>query len=186
MILSNIEFIEKEHKYLVNGIIVPSVTTVLGTTIFKDMYANVPDYILKNKANYGTRVHDAILYDTDQGLTIYEKASYQQWKKLQKREQIEPLKQEIKVAYKYYFAGTFDMIAMYKGRKILIDFKTTYKLEEDYLAWQLSMYKLAYEHRFGEQIDDLYAIWLPKGKIGKLIKIDPIDEFEVIHHVYPV
>ena len=78
----HIEFLEASHTYLVEGVIVPSVTTILGATLFKDKYKGIPAYILQNKADFGVNVHKAIELDSDEGLTQVEKISYDQWKKV--------------------------------------------------------------------------------------------------------
>ncbi|MEI3508718.1 MAG: hypothetical protein V8R01_06445 [Bacilli bacterium] len=54
-----IEFIEEEHIYLIDGVIVPSVTQILNK-VFPKKYEGVPDYILNKKASYGTKVHKLI------------------------------------------------------------------------------------------------------------------------------
>ena len=48
-------------------------------------------------------------------------------------------------------------------------------LDEEYLSWQLSMYELAY----GKKFDKLYAIWLPKGGIAKLVEIKRKNKKEI-------
>ena len=47
-----VEFLEKEHIYLVDGVIVPSVTQILEK-IFPDKYKGIPEDILQRKASYG-------------------------------------------------------------------------------------------------------------------------------------
>ena len=55
----SIEFVEDGHLYLISGILVPSVSEILNF-IFPDKYSNVPKKILNSKAEYGSRVHEAI------------------------------------------------------------------------------------------------------------------------------
>ena len=59
------------------------------------------------------------------------------------------------------------MIAQIGSDKCLCDIKTTAELDKEYLSWQLSFYELA----TGKRFDKLYAIWLPKGKLGQLVEI---------------
>jgi hypothetical protein len=54
-----IEYIDQDHVYLYNGEIIPSVTQILSF-IFPDKYKGIPEYILKNKSQYGTKIHEAI------------------------------------------------------------------------------------------------------------------------------
>lgn len=166
-----IEFISESHTYLYQGVIVPSVTSILSSTIFRKMYEGVPKYILNNKAQFGTNVHRAIETDDSSHLNQVEMISYQQWLKLKERYEIAPKKQEILVHYEDLYCGTLDMIAVVNDELIINDIKTTAKLDEDYLSWQLSFYKYAYEQMFNENLVKGYVTWLPKKELGQFIEI---------------
>lgn len=167
-----LEYIEEEHLYLYNGVIIPSVTQLLHDKLFKDKYKNVPENILKEKAKYGSEVHKAIEdYENDKEYkvsSIYQELSIEQYLKLKDKHNIDVLKQEQLVCYKGLYAGKYDMIAKVKEEYCLIDIKTTAELDLEYLSWQLSLYELA----TGEKFDKLYCIWLPKKGIGKLVEIE--------------
>jgi hypothetical protein len=60
------------------------------------------------------------------------------------------------------------MEAIIDGDMSLVDIKTTYKLDREYLSWQLSFYELA----TGKQFEKLYCIWLPKRKGAELVEIE--------------
>ena len=179
-----IEFLEKPHIYLVNGIITPSVSEILHF-IFPDKYKGVDKRILNKKAEYGTKIHESIeMYENNikamsieeafnvtvqaQELTYIQEASLRQYLKLKNRYDIEVLQQEMMVHYKRYYAGRFDMIAEINGDLCLCDIKTTAELDKEYLSWQLSFYELAMNKHF----DKLFAIWLPKKDIGQLVEIE--------------
>lgn len=168
-----IEFLEKEHIYLKDGMIVPSVSEILSF-IFPDKYKDVPKQILNKKADYGTKVHESIEKLEKDGkldisnLSIHQKIAIEQYIKLKNKFNIKVLEQEQMVSYSYDFCGRFDMIAYVDGKKCLCDIKTTAKFDFEYLSWQLSFYELAY----GEIFDNLFAIWLPKKDLGQLIKIE--------------
>jgi hypothetical protein len=163
-----IEFIEETHTYLVNGIIVPSITTILSATLFKDKYGNVPPHILKRAAEFGTGVHKAI--ETGEWLPLDDKQYevYMRYLKLVKRANIKPLAHEKIVSYETLYCGTYDMEAIIDGDMSLVDIKTTYNLDREYLSWQLSFYELA----TGKQFEKLYCIWLPKRKGAELVEIE--------------
>ena len=137
--------------------------------------------MLDKKANYGTKLHKMIEeyengnveYMNDS--SIYLQESFKQYFRLKEKHNIVVLAQEKIVGYKDIYAGRFDMIAYVDGVRSLCDIKTTSKLDEEYLSWQLSLYELAYGKRF----DDLYCIWLPKGGLGKLVKINRIEKEEI-------
>lgn len=166
-----IEYVEEGHVYLYKGLyIVPSVTQILEK-IFPDKYKNVPRETLMRKASYGKTMHEYIEQYEKGIITIklnyIQEASFGQYLRLKDKYNIQVLEQEQIVHYKDVYAGTFDMIALVNGKKYLIDIKTTAKLDKEYLSWQLSLYEYAYGKRF----DKLYAIWLPKKDIGRLVEI---------------
>lgn len=179
-----IEFIEKPHIYLVDGVITPSVSEILHF-IFPDKYKGIDKRILNRKAEYGTKIHESIeMYEANiktmtieeafyttlqaQELTYIQEASLRQYLKLKNRYKIEVLEQEIMIQYDKKYAGRFDMIAKINGYECLCDIKTTAELDKEYLSWQLSYYELA----IGKTFDKLYAIWLPKKDIGQLVEIE--------------
>lgn len=179
-----IEFIERPHIYLVDGVITPSVSEILHF-IFPDKYKGIDKRILNRKAEYGTKIHESIeMYEANiktmtieeafyttlqaQELTYIQEASLRQYLKLKNRYKIEILEQEIMIQYDKKYAGRFDMIAKINGSKCLCDIKTTAELDKEYLSWQLSYYELA----IGKTFDKLYAIWLPKKDIGQLVEIE--------------
>ena len=170
-----IEYLDEEHLYLVDGIIVPSVTQILQK-VFPNKYKDIPKWILNNKANYGTEVHKAI-EDLENGKVIeidsvYVNESLKQFGRLKRENQMEVIEQEQMIHYEYFYAGRFDMIANVNGKRCLCDIKTTAELDKDYLSWQLSMYELGY----GEKFDKFYCIWLPKGGLGKLVEIERLEK----------
>lgn len=174
-----IEFIEKEHLYLVNGVITPSVTQILQF-LFPDKYKGVPDHILQNKANFGTIVHKVIeisekeqvfeinrLKEEVGGINYIIESAFNQYLKIKEKYELEVIEQEQIVSHKDLYCGTFDMVANVEGVKSLIDIKTTAELDIEYLSWQLSFYELA----SGEKFDKLYVIWLPKKGLGELKEV---------------
>jgi hypothetical protein len=171
-----IEFISEGHLYLYCGMIIPSVSDILKF-IFPNKYKDVPDYILQNKAEYGSLVHE-LVEQLENGKTIEElkqdyefnyivEASLEQHLRLKKEYEIETISQEETVCYKGLYAGRYDSEAMIKRELSLIDRKTTAELDEEYLSWQLSYYELAK----GKRYKKLYVEWLPKKGLGKLVEI---------------
>ena len=178
----NIKYYDELHLYLLDDwLVVPSVTQILHE-IFPDKYKNVPQWILNNKANYGSLIHETIeLFESGREAeavmktdSVYVSEALQQYWNLKEKYNIKVLEQEKIIAYKNLYAGRFDMIAEIDGLNCLCDIKTTAEVDKEYLSWQLSMYELAY----GSKFDKLYCIWLPKGGIGKLIEIDRVEKVE--------
>ena len=173
-----IEYLDEEHIYLCNGVIVPSVSEVLHL-IFPDKYKNVDKKILNAKAKYGTQLHNYIeQYENGlitQELNYIQEASFRQYLKLKDKYVIEVLEQEQIVNYKDIYAGRFDMTANVVTDYCLCDIKTTAELDKEYLSWQLSLY----EYASGKKFDKLYAIWLPKKDLGKLVEIERKSKEEI-------
>lgn len=178
-----IEFIEETHQYVLDGVLVPSVSEILHF-IFPDKYKGVDKEILNKKAIYGTGLHEAIeMYEINiqimtldeafnttvfsKKLNYIQEASLRQYIKLKRKNNIHVMDQEQIIHYEDLYAGRFDMIAKIGGKMCLCDIKTTAELDMEYLSWQLSFYELA----TGKRFDDLYAIWLPKKELGQLVKV---------------
>ena len=181
-----LEFIESDHIYLKNGILVKSVTQILQL-IFHDKYKNIDKRILNKKAMFGTRGHSIIEHlnlddaeDVDKTILGIDNKDLEicirEYVRLVKTVKITPLEQEIRVSYKYLYGGTLDMIADIDGKYSLCDIKFTAELDKEYLSWQLGMYALAK----GVEFDKYYCIWLPKGKLGQLVEIIPKTKEEII------
>ena len=109
-----VEFIENGHIYLVDGVVVPSVSELLHF-IFPNKYSNIPENILNAKAEYGSKIHEAIecLEKNEElpQLNYLQELSIDQYRKLKDKYKIEVLEQEKMVHYKNYYCGRFDMIA---------------------------------------------------------------------------
>lgn len=181
-----LEFLENEHLYLKNGILVKSVTQILEL-IFPDKYKNVDKEILNKKAEFGTQGHAIIehldLNNTDivENLNLmgYSEELIQcieEYINLCKTFKIEPLEHEKKVSYEYLYAGTLDLIANVDDIESLCDIKFTYKCDKEYLSWQLGMYALA----LGKEFKKYYCVWLPKNKPGQLVEIVPKTKEEIL------
>ena len=54
-----LEFIPSTHQYLVNGILVPSVTTIIKQK-FPNKYRGVSQAVLDKASERGTRIHETI------------------------------------------------------------------------------------------------------------------------------
>lgn len=180
---TKLEFDEETHTYIKNGIILKSVTQILQE-LFPLKYENVPKKILEDKSIYGTELHKFIeiiekkrpkkplayikrYYKPN----IYQEESLKDYLKIKDKYKIEITDSEKRISYKMLYAGTLDLKGYVNGKSAIIDIKTTYELDELYVAWQNSLYELA-----DGKVDELYCLWLPKGKLGKLVKLERIDK----------
>lgn len=190
----NIQFIEESHTYLVDGIITPSVTELIGKIWMPDKYKGIPSYILKKAASYGDKVHSLIEYwnGTNDVPEDYERKSYEgialrRYQALQERHDIRAISQEEPVAYivdgSAIYAGKYDLLAHVDGKIAICDYKTTSKYDSTYLSYQLTLYKMAIEQTQGIKIEDAYCIWLPKKKLGTIIPVQLKDEKKLIKEI---
>lgn len=177
-----VEFIEESHTYLIDGIIVPSVSEILHF-LYPLKYFGIDQEILDLKAKYGSVVHESIeCLEQNKPLPkldLNQEFSLNQYQRLKAKNNIDVLIQEQIVTYGNDYAGRFDMIANVNGCLSLCDIKTTAQLDKEYLSWQLSFYELAHMSMYHTgPFEKLYAIWLPKGNYGELVEIErkPIKE----------
>lgn len=177
-----VKFDKDNHIYTVYGKEVPSVTQILKE-VFPDKYSGIPPEILEKKAQYGTELHKYIEVIEKKKPkkplayikryfqpNMYQEESIKQYLKIKEENKIKVLANEKMVFYQLYYCGTLDMIAKVNGKIAIIDIKTTAELDELYVSYQNSLYEMA-----NGKVDELYCLWLPKGHIGKLVKVDRID-----------
>ena len=150
-----VEFIKETHQYINEfGIIVPSVTQLINWKL-GDGYGDVPEAILKAKAEYGTKLHTLIekyckegSYETS---NPYHYASMEAYKILEKKLP-RVVANEQMVDFDNRLAGTIDIV--YEDDS-LGDIKTYATLDEHALLrvkWQLSLYMLC---KYGKKMDKI-------------------------------
>lgn len=180
--MSDVEFIEETHNYLLNGVLLPSVSEIIQWHL-GDKYSNVPLHILVTAQVYGTRVHEAI----EKYVKTLEVDEYAEevskYAELEAKYNIEITETEQIITYGYQYAGRFDMIGTVNGDPALIDIKTTYRVNKDHLALQLGFYRMALQRPL-----KCFCAWIPKKGNPKLIEIEPTPEEELkeIVHAYEV
>lgn len=164
-----IEFLEEEHLYLIDGILVPNVSTILNATIFKNKYSNVKPEVLKKAGEHGSNVHKAIETNFYKTLNDNEYRGYRTYIDITRDYKIQVIEHERMVNYGYVYCGTLDLEAHLRLDNSfgLGDVKTTYNIDIEYLSWQLSMYARA----SGKDYDKLFAIWIPKRGGGGYYEI---------------
>lgn len=182
-----IEFIEESHQYLIDGIPVPSATTIVSWLVGKD-YSAVPDDILNAKADYGNRIHqwveDYLMHGTEGEQTKTMELSTKQVKKLIADAGFKAWASEIAVKYKNHFAGTYDILGIIDKDVTLVDIKTTAELDKEYLSWQLGLYKVAIlEGGAVSDIQRCMCLWIPKKGLAQLVEIIPKTEDEVMEGI---
>ena len=147
-VLSELTFEEQKHIYKLNGIVIPSVTTVMKP-LSSALYKGIDEAVLNAAAKKGTAVHNAVENYTRFGIVDINPEyqgymdAYISWCE---NFSPQPIASESKIYHKILrYAGTSDMIAMIDEKLILIDFKTSSSVNKMLTGVQLEAYAKAYE-----------------------------------------
>jgi hypothetical protein len=171
-----VEYFDDTHTYLVDGIIVPSITQVLKKR-FGNKYTSVDSETLKRASEQGTEMHKAIEEYCKTGKETDLK-ELKNFKFLQKQYHFSVLENEMPVILfeddEPICAGRLDMVIQMDGKIGGADLKRTSTLDKEYLAYQLNLYRIAYRECYGVEWEFLRGIHL-RENVRKFVEI-PINE----------
>lgn len=159
-----LEFDEPSHTYRLNGIPVPSVTTILKPLSGLD---KVPSAILEKAAAYGTAVHYATeLYDRaeldEASLPDEFRNAMDAYKGFLLEHAPEWLAIECRTFHPaLMYAGTVDRVCKIDGKTYVLDIKTTFKLNPAVSAQLAAYAKTPLIAAHG--IDGILSLKLPKS-----------------------
>ena len=147
---ARLEFDAESHTYRYEGVVIPSVTQILGA-VFPDLYGAVPPAILARKAALGVAVHTAVelhLVGALEGYDLHPDTvpyieSFKRWALVNK---VEPLELECRFYSRLGFAGTFDFLGTVNGEPLLLDWKTTAEPKRTH-SIQTAGYSIGYSPR---------------------------------------
>ena len=146
-----IEFFPKEHLYICNGIILPSITTILKKK-FGNKYQGVDERILEVARQNGTEMHQAIQDYEEDGINDLNNRELQNYIFLKKHYKWQVIASEIPVILFLddvpVAVGRLDQIIEINGERGVNDFKRVSVLDKEYLAYQTNLYKIAYEQTY--------------------------------------
>ena len=171
-----LEYLDDGHIYLVDGVIVPSITRVMNVR-FGKKYESVDRDVLKRASDAGIAVHEAIeRYCKDGEVTDLKELRNFQF--LQKQYGFEIIENEVPVIIwkdeKPVCAGRLDMVIKMDGELGGADIKRTAVLDKEYLAYQLNLYRIGYLQSYGEEWKFLRGIHL-RNDVRKFVTI-PVNE----------
>lgn len=171
-----LEYFDDDHTYLVDGVIVPSITTLLKSK-FGKKYEGISKDVLERAAKVGTYIHEQIEnYCT--GKEYEETPEVKNFKELEETYKFKPVANEIPVILfsgaKPIAAGRIDLVINMDGKIGGADIKRTYKLDRDYLTYQLNLYREAYKQTYGQEWEFMKGIHL-REQVKQYIDI-PIKE----------
>lgn len=171
-----LEYFDDTHTYLVDGIIVPSITQILKLK-FKNKYIGVNDKVLNRASEKGTQVHEAIEKLCKTG-EIEDLKEVKNFMFLQKQYKFNTLDNEVPIIlFKDDIpvgAGRLDLVLEENKKLGLGDIKRTSVLDKEYLAYQLNLYRIGYQQCYDKEITFLKGLHLREG-VRKYINI-PINE----------
>lgn len=146
--LPELSFEENIHTYRLDGLIIPSVTTLMKP-LSQAYYGGIDGKVLGRAADRGTLVHSAIdlycrfgIVDIEPELEGYFEA-FRSWAK---DYDVKPYATETRTYHKsLLYAGTVDMSCSERGVDTLADFKTTASYSPMLCGVQLEAYDRAQE-----------------------------------------
>ena len=172
-----LEYFASEHIYLVDGLILPSVTKLLSRR-FSGKYDGIPKRILKQAAHAGTAVHEAIENYCVNGAES-DLPELRNFKFLKKHHGFKVIGNEVPVILfndgEPVAAGRLDLVLEQDGKIGGADIKRTATLDKMSLAYQLNLYRTAYAQSYGVEWEFLKGIHLRGETVRKYVDI-PIDE----------
>lgn len=161
-----LEYFDDTHTYLYDGIILPSVTQIIKMK-FGHKYDGVPAFVLQRASQKGTAVHSAIEHYCKFGEESNLPELYN-FKFLRDHYGFKVLGNEIPIVLfhddKPICAGRLDLVLEQDGKIGLADIKRTYTLDKEYLAYQLNLYRLAYQQCYNTKIEFLKGVHLREEK----------------------
>lgn len=173
--MANLIFLEEPHVYELDGEELPSVSEVTRF-IARELYSDIPQHILDNAADRGTRVHkltesldrygsceaDEVELPYITAYVDFRKKHKIQWEKIEWSTYNPERK----------YAGTIDRMGMVDGEMAIVDLKTTSTIHTVSVTAQLTLYKLMAEAQ-GFKIDKLYVLQLKKDGKATFKEIAP-------------
>ena len=172
-----VEYFDDTHIYLVDGVIVPSITRLLKKHF--PVAESIPQNILENARKRGNRVHKEI-EDYEHLESIKEPSiELKNYVELKDKHKFEVVDVEKIVVLekdgKVVACGRLDQLIEIDGELAINDIKSTYKLNYEYLYHQTNLYRIAHNQTYGTDIKKCYATHL-KGSTAKFKSIPSDDE----------
>lgn len=171
-----LEYFDDTHTYLYDGLMLPSVTQILGVK-YRNDYASVPPAVLDNASKRGTEVHKAIENFNVSGYDDGSEA-VRNFKFLQKQYGFEVLDSELPIVIfkddMPIACGRLDMTMLMDGKTGVADIKTVSSLNKEKIAYQLNLYRIGLMQSYGVDAKFLKIIHLRDG-IRKVID-SPVNE----------
>lgn len=178
--MAQLTFFDAGHVYEVDGQRIPSVSEVMRFAS-REVYGGIDQWRLDNAADRGTRVHDATLAidangsaDVDADIAPYVEA----YVKFIKKFRPHYIASELALAdTRRWFAGRLDRCAIINKKCVLMDIKTSARIETRLVQAQLTAYAWLWERNRTEKLDELYVLHLMGDGQFRFRRIERDDEY---------
>ena len=175
LVKSDVIFDQQAHTYTTpDGVCLQGITGMIERQLFPDKYSDVPEFVMKRAAERGSFVHEVCELVDDLGIE-HESEEARNYQKLKESYGLRHEASEYLVSDNEHFASCIDKVYRESDSEFSLgDIKTTYKLDKEYVRWQLSVYACLFERQNpGCKIIRLFAIWL-RGGIAELVEVERI------------
>ena len=160
-----LEYIDETHTYVFEGEVLPSVTQIIADP---GDYAGVSEQTLREAAEKGTAMHNAIEQYEKYGTENDEIIELRHYKFLKKNIGFKVLESEIPVVLfkdgNPIAAGRLDQLIELNGKKGINDLKRTSTFNYQKVAMQTTLYAMAYKDTYGEAINFLSGTHLRENE----------------------
>lgn len=176
---SDVIFDPEAHIYSLNGVSLSGITGMINRQLFPDKYNNIPKEVLEKAAKKGRFIHEVCqtLDDIGCDMGVEEAQNYLELKLIHG---LSYVCSEYLVSDNKHFASCIDKVYKDGEDYLLGDIKTTYKMDKEYLKWQLSIYAYFFElNNPGLKVKGLLGIWL-RGHIAELVEVERIPDETII------
>lgn len=181
LVKSDVIFDQQAHTYTTpEGVCLSGITGMLGRQLFPDKYSGVPELVMKRAAERGSFVHEVCELIDDLGID-HESEEGKGYRELKARYGLLHETSEYLVSDNEHFASCIDKVYRDGDSSFsLADIKTTYRLDKEYVRWQLSIYAYLFElQNSGASVNRLFAIWL-RGSESELVEVSRIPDEVVV------
>lgn len=178
LVKSRVVFNEENHTYFLGDKQLQGITGMIGRQLFPDKYSKVPEFVLKRAAEKGNRIHSQCEFVDLTGLEP-ESTEAENYLRERMNAGYNALANEYTVSDEENFASNIDCVWEKENRVSLADIKTTYSLDRESLAWQLSVYAYLFERQNPQlKVDKLFGVWL-RDEHSELVVVDRKPDEEV-------
>ena len=174
--MAKLIFFDEGHEYQVDGEVVPSVSEITRF-ISREVYGDVVQFRLDHAADRGQKVHRAC-EQLDRFNSVEVTTDIEPYVRayIQFRKDMKPQWSKIEHAMHspaLGFAGTIDRYGNMTEKRVILDIKSSYKVEKPMVTAQLNGYDILCEEN-ELPVDELWILHLKPDGTYKLIQI-PID-----------